>query len=188
MVIKMKKLALFDLDGTLFNTNDVNYYSYLNAVKGEGIHIDYEFWCKECNGRHYQYFLPKLGITEAETMERIHKHKKEEYENFLNYAKPNKHLFHLIDILGQSYYKGIVTTASRKNTMDILNYFDKTDLFDLILTQEDIHKLKPDSEGYVKAMDFFNASKEDTMIFEDSDVGILAALETGASVFVVENF
>ena len=62
------------------------------------------------------------------------------------------------------------------------------DLFDLILTHEDITKSKPDPEGFLKAMKLFNVEARDCLIFEDSSVGIEAAEKTGATVFVAKGY
>ena len=68
----MKKLALFDLDGTLFNTNDVNYWAYSKALSEKGYSIDYEYYCKYCNGRHYKVFLSGIIFNE-DIIEFVHK-------------------------------------------------------------------------------------------------------------------
>ena len=86
------------------------------------------------------------------------------------------------------YKIALVTTASRKNTYQLLEYTEKTALFDLILTAEDVKKHKPDPEGFLKAINFFGAKEEDCIIFEDSDVGVEAALKTKASVVRIESF
>ena len=52
------KLAIFDMDGTLFNTNNINYYAYKEALDKYNVSIDYEYYCRFCNGRHYLDFLP----------------------------------------------------------------------------------------------------------------------------------
>ena len=41
------KLAIFDLDGTLFDTKDVNYNAYQAAIKMTGIdaNINYNDYC-----------------------------------------------------------------------------------------------------------------------------------------------
>ena len=72
--------------------------------------------------------------------------------------------------------------------MDILMYFGYDNLFELLITQEDITKTKPDPQGYLLAMEHFSAQPEDTIIFEDSDVGIQAARATMATVMVVNQF
>lgn len=183
----MKKLALFDLDGTLFNTNDVNYWAYSVALEEKGYSIDYDYYCNYCNGRHYKVFLPKI-VSDEETIEYVHMRKKELYKDFLDKAIINNHLFNIIHKLKDDYYIALVTTASKKNTHDILKYFNKLDLFDLILTHDDIEKSKPNPEGFVKAMKYFGIESENTIIFEDSEVGIEAARTSGATVFVVNKF
>lgn len=61
-------------------------------------------------------------------------------------------------------------------------------LFDLILTQEDIEKPKPDPEGFIKAMEYFMINSKETAIFEDSDVGIEAARRSGAYYYKTFGF
>ena len=184
----MKKLALFDLDGTLFNTNEVNYCAYSEALKEKGYNIDYTYYSNYCNGRHYTVFLPQIVNNNEEIINYVHKRKKELYSSYLNKAKINIHLFNIIESLKETYNIAIVTTASKKNTYDILKYYDKLELFDLILTSDDIEKSKPNPEGYLKAISYFNATPENTIIFEDSEVGIEAAKKTGSSVLIINNF
>lgn len=183
----MKKLALFDLDGTLFNTENVNYEAYNEALKEVGKDIDYEYYCKYCNGRKYTEFLPKI-IDDETIVKNVHKRKKELYSKYLDKAIINKELFSIIRLIQKEYYCVVVTTASRKNTEEILNYFKVQDLFDRIITQEDIICPKPDPEGFLKAMNLYNIDSQDTIIFEDSDVGVIAAKKTGATVFKIVQF
>jgi beta-phosphoglucomutase len=183
------KLAIFDLDGTLFDTKDINYLSYKQAINEEGYDLDYNYFCLECNGNHYKEFLPKvLDKVDESLLERIHKRKKTLYSCNLNVARMNKHLFKMIDLIMCEYNIALVTTASRKNCEEILHHFDKYDLFDLILAQEDVENAKPNPEGFLKAMKHFNVSEEMTIIYEDSKIGIEAARRSNANVFVVNSF
>ncbi len=184
----MKKLALFDLDGTLYNTNDINYYAYNEALGEKGYQLDYEFYCSYCNGRHYTVFLPGIVGNNQEVIKYVHDRKKELYSKYLDKVKVNHHLFNIIHAIKQDYNLAVVTTASKKNTYEILDYTGKREVFDLILTQEDITKAKPNPEGFNKAINYFKANPEDTVIFEDAEVGIEAARKTGASVMVINKF
>jgi beta-phosphoglucomutase len=186
---KKNKLAIFDLDGTLFDTKDVNFLSYRTALAELGYDLDYDFFCTECNGRLYKDFIPKI-VTDIneEILSNIHKRKKELYLENLNAAKMNKHLFDIATALKEEYALAVVTTASKKNTLEILEYYKKKDLFDLIITQEDIQNTKPDPEGFLKAMLIFNIKPENTIIFEDSNVGVEAAKRSNANVFIVDKF
>jgi len=184
-----KKLAIFDLDGTLFDTRAVNFLSYQQALKEEGYSLEREFYESKCNGRYYKDYLPLItGSTDAGLMERVHNRKKELYPAFLSNADVNEHLFHLIRLISPEYHIAIVTTASKTNCYNILEHYEKLDLFELILTQEDVKKSKPDPEGFIKAMEHFGVESKDTLIFEDSDVGIEAARRSCASILVALGF
>lgn len=181
-----KQLAIFDLDGTLFDTRDVNFYAYEQALNELGFALDYETYTNKCNGKYYKEYLPLLiDNPSSELMEDIHDKKKKYYPTHLGTAKMNQHLFNIIDMIKDNYYIALVTTASKNNTEDILKYFGKLEVFDLILTHSDVTKVKPDPEGFIKAMEYFNMEKQDTIIFEDSDVGIEAARRSGADVMAV---
>lgn len=181
-------LAIFDLDGTLFNTDNVNYLSYKQALEEQGFSLDYEYYCKKCNGNHYTTFLPKITNRESFIIEKIHDRKKELYSTFLDSVKVNVHLFNIIEALKSTFNLAVVTTASRKNCEEILEYFDKRRLFDLVLTHEDVKNFKPDPEGFLIAMNKMNVLAENTIIFEDSDLGIEAARRSGATVFKADSF
>ena len=145
------------------------------------INIDYNDFCTLYNGKNYKDFLPKIipNITE-EQMKNIHDFKKNIYTKYLDKARKNELLFLMIKEIKEKFYISLVTNASRKNVEDILEKFSIKDLFDLFITQEDIKKPKPSAEGFLKAMDYFKISKENTIIFEDSEIGIQAAIESGA--------
>ena len=185
------KLAIFDLDGTLFNTKDVNYNAYQAAIKMTGIdaNINYNDFCNLYNGKNYKDFLPKIipDILE-EQMKNIHNQKKEIYKKYLNKAKKNDMLFSIIKEIREEFYITIVTNASQKNVNNILENFSVKDLFDLLITQEDVKSPKPSPEGFIKAMNYFNISQENTIIFEDSEIGIQAAINSGANYVKVYGY
>ena len=76
--MRKEYLALFDLDGTLFDTNEVNFCAYRDALSRHGVILDREFFVRECNGRHYTEFLPKL-LQDPVAIEAVHKEKKTDY-------------------------------------------------------------------------------------------------------------
>lgn len=182
-----RKLAIFDLDGTLFDTSEVNFFAYRDALATFHVDLNRDFFVSKCNGRHYTEFLPII-MGSSKHMEEVHKLKKDTYVENLDKARVNHHLFEMINLMSQNYHIAIVTTASEKNTKDILHYFGYDELFEFMVSQEDITKVKPDPQGFLIAMDHFGATPEQTVIFEDSDVGIQAARATGASVMVVNQF
>lgn len=179
------KLAIFDMDGTLFDTREANFKAYQEALINYDCHLDYDYFNNFCFGKHYKDFLSNLVSSD---IEKIHNNKKMHYHKYLDYIKENKLLFNIIELIRNEYYIALVTTASKENTEEILDYFNKKNLFDLILTHNDMEKFKPDPEGFNKAMLNFNIEAENTIIFEDSETGVEAARRTGASVIIVDKF
>ena len=181
-------LAIFDLDGTLFDTKAVNFHAYREALEQEGIRceVDYPFYCAYCNGRYYRDFLPVIapGISE-DSMSRVHKRKAGLYPKYLHHARKNEHLFRMIELMRPGYQVALVTTASRVNVEDILREFDVADRFDFVITQEDVTAKKPDPECFLKAMERAGTDAAHTVIFEDSPTGLEAAERSGASVLKV---
>lgn len=182
------KLAIFDLDGTLFDTKDVNYFSYKEALSDYGVEIDYLYFCRECNGKKYTDFLPKLFPFSEKDLLDIHAKKKQLYKKYLDKAGVNNSLFDIIEGIKSNYYIALVTTASKANTDQILSFFGKEKCFDLIITQDEIVKPKPDPEGFEKAVRYFNVDRDNVIIFEDSDVGIEAAKKITSKVYKIYEF
>ena len=179
---------MIDLDGTLFDTKEINYRAYKEALEQYGYDMDYKYYCEFCNGKHYTDFLPQITTNDERKLLDMHRKKKEAYSKYLNFGRVNQALVDIIIDRGKDCKAALVTTASKQNTYDILNEFRLVDIFDLILTHEDITKPKPDPEGFLKAMIRYNVAPKDCIIFEDSDVGIKAAEKTGATVFVARGF
>ena len=186
--MKKNNLALFDLDGTLFDTLKVNFKAYQKALEDHGYTITYDDFTSQCNSKHYLDFLPQFSTHDMATLKSIHKLKKSLYGSFLSEARINDHLFKVLQALKKDHYIGLVTNASSENTQEILAYFQKKEVFDLILTQKDVSKPKPSPEGFLKAMDYFKIGPDKTIIFEDAHVGIEAARQTGATVLIVNQF
>lgn len=182
------KVLMVDLDGTLFDTKEINYRAYRDAIKAYGYNIDYEYYCEFCNGRHYLEFLPQITTTDEKLLLEMHEKKKENYSKYLGYGRVNKGLVDIIKSSRTNYKTVLVTTASKQNTYEILDEFDLLSIFDLILTHEDVTKAKPDPEGYNKAMQYYDAKPDECIIFEDSDVGVKAAVDSGASVYIVKGY
>jgi len=182
------KLAIFDLDGTLFDTREVNYYAYKDALNTYGYDLSYKYFVNECNGKHYMEFLPKIVDGKKDLLEKIHELKKEKYQFHLDKSYPNSHLLEMIPLLRNKYKTALVTTASLKNAKQILEQFKVSSIFDVLITQEDVSKMKPDPEGFILAMKNFDVKPEDTIIFEDSPIGIEAAKQSGAGYFIVGGY
>lgn len=77
---------------------------------------------------------------------------------------------------------GIVTSATKWMAEEILNTINLDQTFDILITKENVSKHKPDPEAYLLAQKQLDTSAENTLIFEDSSVGIEAGNRAGCNV------
>ena len=186
------KLAIFDLDGTLFDTEEIHFLSYQKALQEVRIELDREYFSEKCSGRHYKAFLSVIletkGLADESQIEAVHDRKIELYAELIHTARENCFLFDVITAIKPEYYIACATTASKKNVMGILNAYKRTELFDLILTQEDVVKAKPDPEAFLRAASHFQIPISEAVIFEDSETGLSAARASGAKVIKIERW
>lgn len=178
-------LALFDFDGTLYDTVPANYAAYRDTLERHGFTLDETYFKEQCYGRHYKDFLPPIIGPDRELLDVIHREKLACYPGQLNQVREHTALFDLLHALRPTHHTALVTTASKSGVMAILELFGRTGEFDLILTQQDIPKNKPAPDGYLMAMEHFGIPAERTIIFEDSESGIAAARASGAPYLVV---
>ena len=129
------------------------------------------------------------GAPSAADVERVHDRKKALYSDFLDAVRPNTALMEILKTMRAAGHNlACVTTGSKQNATEVLEHFGVREWFGLIVTGEDVEKQKPDPEGDCRAMEHFRVTPADTMIFEDSGIGLTAAKASGARVFRVERF
>ena len=184
-------LICVDLDGTLLDTVPANAASYRAALEELGFTVTDEYYAERCNGGHYTRFLPPLmgGAPSTADVERVHDRKKALYSDFLDAVRPNTALMEILKTMRAAGHDlACVTTGSKQNATEVLEYFHCADWFGVFITGEDVVRSKPDPEGYLKAMAHFGVTPAETMIFEDSGPGLEAARASGATVYKVEAF
>ena len=181
------KLILLDFDGTLASTEDANMEAYVLALREEGIELDTKEYRRRYFGMRCPEFLRELGITNEEDIDRIRRRKIELYPTLFDSVHLNEPLWNFVqDFRAQGGKAWIVSTGQKENIENVLNYLDIKDKVDGILTSSDVREPKPSPEAFLKAMDIEGVTPAETLIFEDSPVGIAAAKASGAPYFKVK--
>ena len=67
----------------------------------------------------------------------------------------------------------------------ITESFGITDLFDEIVTGDDIEKGKPDPQPYLRALGKLGISGAGSIVIEDSKIGIISAQKAGCDVLAI---
>lgn len=170
-----------DFDGTLVDTFEANYQAYHKAFASCGFSISREEY-QTCFGLRFDGFMERMGIHDDSVKTKIREEKARFYPQSFDSLIPNTTLIDFIRKMKASGVKtAIASTARYENLMNALNHLKLVDLFDQIIAGKGVQKGKPDPEIYIKAMDMLGVRPMDTLIFEDSEVGLQAAEASGAN-------
>ena len=81
----------------------------------------------------------------------------------------------------------IVTTSRRVDFELIHKNRGISDYMQFILCVEDYKRAKPYPDPYLKGLELFNASKEQTIVVEDSQRGLTSAVNANIECVIVKN-
>lgn len=184
----MLKLIISDFDGTLVDTFEANFLAYKEAFQRLNLDLSREKY-RECFGFRFDKFMEAAGVSDIEVIGMIKKHKADLYPTHFDLLKPNSALIELIRHFRQTGGKtALASTAARPNLLNALRHIGAIEDFDLILSGESVKHGKPDPEIYQKVLDYFNVEPGDAIVFEDSEIGRLAAIGAGIPVVVLRGF
>ena len=178
-------LILFDLDGVLVNTADIH-STILKQVVKEQVSIDAsnQPYLIASDGLRTDYKLQKLQVQynlSDETINTINRNKIELTINALHNIPQNKDIQEIINFIkSKKILIGIGSNTRRQYLDIILSQLNITVNF--TLAGDEVNNPKPHPEIFNKIIHCLNKKSSDTIIFEDSDAGIEAAKQTGATV------
>jgi HAD superfamily hydrolase (TIGR01509 family) len=182
------KAVAFDMDGLMFDTEDVYWKAASALLERRGEAYTPEL-CAAVMGRTPQYcfelFKERFGF--SETWQELQRESEDFFLEFLNdgfSAMPG--LFELLEYLEtKKIPKGVCTSSAVRLVSEVLRQKNLAGRFDFVLTAEDITHGKPDPEIYLKAAAKFEIKPEEMLVLEDSVAGCQAADNAGAFPVVV---
>ncbi|AJY75017.1 pyrophosphatase PpaX [Paenibacillus beijingensis] len=171
---------LFDLDGTILDTNELIIRSFLHALDGI---VPAGFGAEQMIPIMGQPLVTQLqkfsGLTEVSHLVPVYR----EY-NLRMHDEMVKAFPHVDDVLGnlkRSGFKlGVVTTKMRLTTDRGLNLTGLERYMDSVVTLDDVTEAKPHPEPVLKAMAELKADPASTLMIGDSPADIGAAKAAGA--------
>lgn len=186
------KALLFDLDGTLIDSEFFHFECWNEILEESGVKLTYEDWLKNYAGvplpanaksliEKYNISTPLSDIIERRenlTLERL----KTKDVNLMPYAA---------DVLEYFYDKNLtlalVTSSPRKDVEAIFERNGLKKYFKLIITRSEVTKSKPDPESYNVCREQLGFSHEDCIVFEDTINGIKSAKAAGLTCFAIQS-
>lgn len=180
----MFKAILFDLDGTLVDTEGLSIATGLTAFAALGHPVDEVFL-----HRLVGVDLPSAGALIAREMplidlNRLHQHWRDLFQAGVAAGltlKPG-----VLQFLDQRHAPmAVVTSSGRDHALHKLAQTGIGAYFDLVITYDDVRCPKPDPEPYLLAARRMGVAPADCLVFEDSETGAEAAHRAGCRVVQV---
>ena len=187
----MIKLVIFDLDGVLIDSKEYHYEA-LNLALGDDYKISKEEHIRNYDGLPTSEKLKLLSETKGLSPSKFDQIWKDKQENTLNIFKnsisKDYELMNYFQQLADENYKIAVASNSIRNTVKIiLLRLGILEFVDIYISNEDIVRNKPYPEMYWKCMIALGALPDQTVIVEDSVVGIQGALDSKCNLITVQN-
>jgi beta-phosphoglucomutase len=185
--MKSKRALLVDMDGTLVDTANANYAAYSIALTEVGVRLTKKEFEDISYGKNWKQFLPQVLTTYGINVppEKIADRKAIIYADMMGDISVNTALVKLIEFSRPLFKTALVTTASSKNVHHILKHHYLDNLFDVVITGNDVMRHKPDPECYRIAAERLGVQCGDCIVFEDTELGIASAKAFGALVLEV---
>ncbi len=177
----MLAAILFDLDGTLVNTDPLHYRIWKEILKDYGLEIDQTFYDTRISGGLNPLILKEIlpYLSEAENLQ-LSEYKEARFRELASELKPVAGLDRILAWTEECNLKrALVTNAPRKNVELMLSVLGLTEAFDPVLIAEDVGVAKPDPALYKMGLNLLNIAPEQGLVFEDSPSGIRSAVGAG---------
>jgi HAD superfamily hydrolase (TIGR01509 family) len=175
------RALLFDLDGTLAETDSLHLPTWMDVLRPHGIEVDEEFYRERISGRSnskiVEDLLPDLTAEEGQQLTDAKE------ASFRERAGELEPLPGLLDFVEEGRSRGLwivlVTNAPEENVEAILLALELREFFDEVVLADEVGPGKPDPAPYRAALDRLNVLPEEALAFEDSTSGIASAVGAG---------
>jgi len=177
------RAVLWDLDGTLIDSEEFHWIAWRATMAREGITITREQFLSSF-GQRNDSILPRwLGArVTPDQIEKIGNAKEEMYRGLIRRygIAPLPGVERCVHRLhNEGWLQAIASAAPRANVEAILASLSAAHIFQGIVSAEDVHHGKPDPEVYLLAASRLGVSPNCCIVVEDAAAGVEGARRAG---------
>jgi len=177
------KAVLWDMDGTLINSEELHWLAWRETMTKEGLVITRDQFLSTFGQRNDSIIPAWLGsAATAERIERIGETKENVYRDLVRQVgiafEPGVASW-LHRLQQHGWQQAIASAAPHANIDAILESLSAKHIFQAIVSAEDVHRGKPDPEVYLLAATRVGAPADRCIVVEDAVAGIEGARRAG---------
>lgn len=179
---------LFDIDGTLCDSDPLHYHAFREMLQEEGynggVPITEQFFAENISGKHNDEIGGFLFPNDHPKGVKFMEDKEAMFRKLASQQlKPVDGLHKLCQwVKDRGLKRAAVTNAPRDNAELMISLLGLNDFFQLLVIGSECERAKPFPDPYLKALKALGASANHTFIFEDSVSGIKAGVSAGMPV------
>ena len=180
----MPKALLFDLDGTLSNTDAVHFPNWIEVLRPYGVEVTRELYEEHLSGRVDREgvgrVLPDLSDEEVEVLLETEELRARQRASEIG---PLPGLRGLIEAARRRGLPlALVTNSTVEDAGEILQPLGLHGAFDPVVHPQDTEEDKPAALPYERALEELGLPADEVVAFEDSPTGVRSAVEAGIPV------
>jgi HAD superfamily hydrolase (TIGR01509 family) len=186
------KAVLWDLDGTLVDSEEFHWQSWRDTMRPEGVELTYAQFLASFGQRNDRIVPAWLGAeVDAARMQRIGEEKEAEYRRLAEVRGltplPGAREW-LAALRAAGWKQSIASSAPRVNVEMMLRVAGLERSLDAIVSAEDVTIGKPDPQVFLRAAEKLGVPASRCVVVEDAAAGIEGARRAGMrSVGVTKN-
>ena len=177
------RAVLWDMDGTLIDSEEFHWISWRDTLANDGIAITREQFLSSFGQRNDSIIPRWLGAASTpERIETIGKAKEELYRHLVRRdgISPLPGVANWIRRLHkEGWLQAIASAAPRANIDAVLEALSATHIFQGIVSADDVHRGKPDPEVFLTAASRVGVSPDCCIVVEDAVAGVQGARSAG---------
>jgi beta-phosphoglucomutase len=179
----MTGAVLWDLDGTLVDSEEYHWRAWRDTMAAEGVPITREQFIETFGWRNDAIIPRWLGNgATPERVERIGDAKEANYRSLVrqNGIEPLPGADEWVHRLNaEGWLQAVASSAPRLNIEVVLEVLGLAGCFQAIVSAGDVHRGKPDPEVFLLAAERLGVPPERSVVVEDARAGIEAARRAG---------
>ncbi len=184
----MKKYILFDHDGVLVDTEFWYYKAGERALADVGFTLDRDQYLRDMTQGLATWAQARAAGIDEQIISTQREVRDVYYQEYLRTeAIEIEGVVEILAELSKCVRMAIVTTAKRVDFEIIHEKRQIKQFMDFILAREDYELTKPHPEPYLTGLKRFGATKEETLVVEDSARGLHSAVAAGIDCAIVYN-
>jgi HAD superfamily hydrolase (TIGR01509 family) len=181
--------VLWDLDGTLVDSEEFHWQSWRNTLAAEGVKITHDQFLASFGQRNDRILPGWLGrAATADDVRRIGDAKEAEYRRLAGQhgltALPGAAEW-VARLRAEGWRQAVASSAPRENVTVMLRVLGLAGYFDATTAAEDVERGKPDPQVFLKAAQLLDVPPARCVVVEDADVGVEAARRAGMPCIAV---